>query len=63
MTGRASVGIARRLRHHGFTEVAAPAELPGDHGRTELMSGEAERARQWAASVYESLLADAGADV
>jgi hypothetical protein len=62
MTGRASVGIARRLRHHGFTEVAAPRSFLVTR-ENRLMSGEAERARQWAVSVYESLLADAGADV
>ena len=58
LTGRASLGISRRLRHHGFVEVAAPKSFVVDEGNV-LLDGEVERARQWAVSVLESLLADA----
>jgi len=59
VTGRASVGIGRRLRHHGFTEVAAPRSFLVTR-ENRLVSGERERARGWASSVFESLLADVG---
>lgn len=58
MTGRASLGISRRLRHHGFAEVAAPKSFVVDKENA-LLDGELERARQWGLSVLESLLADA----
>jgi len=58
LTGRASLGISRRLRHHGFAEVAAPKSFVVDKENT-LIDGETARARQWAVSVLESLLADA----
>jgi hypothetical protein len=58
LTGRASLGISRRLRHHGFAEVAAPKSFVVDKENT-LLDGEIARARQWALSVLESLLADA----
>ena len=57
VTGRASMGIARRLHHFGFTEVAAPRSFLVTRDN-ELVAGEAERARQWAESVFGSLLAD-----
>ena len=56
-TGRASRGIARRLHHFGFTEVAAPRSFLVTRDN-ELVAGEAARARQWGESVFESLLAD-----
>jgi len=59
MTGRASVGISRRLRHHGFTEVAAPRSFLVTR-ENRLMSGEGQRAHDWGVSVFESLLADVG---
>ena len=59
LTGRASVGIGRRLRHHGFTEVAAPRSFLVTL-ENRLVSGERERAREWVASVFESHLVDAG---
>jgi hypothetical protein len=59
LTGRASTGISRRLRHHGYSEVAAPRSFLVTR-ENRLMSGEAERAREWAVSVFESLLADVG---
>jgi len=54
LTGRASLGISRRLRHHGFTEVAAPRSFLVDK-HNELLDGEVARARDWASSVLESL--------
>jgi hypothetical protein len=51
------MGIARRLHHFGFTEVAAPRSFLVTRDN-ELVAGEAERARQWAESVFGSLLAD-----
>lgn len=58
MTGRASLGISRRLRHHGFTEVAAPRSFLVDKENA-LLAGEVDRARSWAESVMESLPAPA----
>jgi hypothetical protein len=58
LTGRASLGISRRLRHHGFAEVAAPKSFVVDRDNT-LLEGEVARARQWASAVLESLLVDA----
>jgi len=58
LTGRASLGISRRLRHHGFSEVAAPRSFVVDRGNT-LVDGEVPRAHEWASSVLESLPADA----
>ena len=58
LTGRASLGISRRLRHHGFHEVAAPRSFVVDRENV-LVDGQVHRARQWAVSVLESLLADA----
>jgi flavodoxin len=46
VTGRASKGIHRRLRHHGFTEVAAPESFFVVKGNT-LEPGEEERAVRW----------------
>jgi hypothetical protein len=57
LTGRASLGISRRLRHHGFVEVAAPKSFVVDADNV-LLDGEVERAGRWALSVLESLLAD-----
>ena len=57
MTGRASMGISRRLRHHGYHEVAAPRSFLVTR-ENRLMSGEGLRAHDWAVSVFESLLAD-----
>jgi hypothetical protein len=58
LTGRASLGISRRLRHHGFTEAAAPRSFLVDKDN-ELLEGEVARARDWAESVLESLPAPA----
>jgi len=58
MTGRASMGISRRLRHHGYHEVAAPRSFLVTR-ENRLMSGEDRRAHDWGVSLFESLLADA----
>lgn len=58
LTGRASLGISRRLRHHGFVEVAAPRSFLVDSGNN-LLDGEVDRARDWATSVLGSLPAPA----
>jgi hypothetical protein len=58
MTGRASLGISRRLRHHGFDEVAAPKSFVVDKANS-LLDGQLARAHEWVSSVYESLVADA----
>jgi len=46
-TGRASRGIARRLRHHAFEVVAEPESFLVDK-ENHLAPGEADRAREWA---------------
>ena len=49
-TGRASHGIARLLRRHGFRLLTAPESfLIGQ--RNTLLDGEAARARQWGAAL------------
>jgi len=58
MTGRASLGISRRLRHHGFAEVAAPRSFLVDKSN-ELLDGEVARAHEWALSVMGSMPAGA----
>lgn len=56
LTGRASRGIARRLRDHGFQLVADPESFLVDK-HNELVPGEAERARAWGAQVGTALSA------
>ena len=52
-TGRASRGIARRLRDHGFRLITAPESFLVDkHNR--LLDGEADRATSWGRAVAES---------
>ena len=54
LTGRASHGIARRLRSHGFTIVAEPESfLVGKNNR--LLPGEAARATAWGAHLADVL--------
>jgi hypothetical protein len=53
-TGRASVGISRRLRHHGFREIAKPESFLVDK-ENHLIAGEAERAERWASELFEQL--------
>jgi len=50
LTGRASVGIASQLRHHGFRLVAEPASFLVDR-RTRLVPGESDRAARWGADL------------
>jgi hypothetical protein len=50
ITGRASLGIARQLRRHGFDEVAAPRSFLVD-GDGHLCEGQRRRAQEWAESV------------
>ncbi len=56
VTGRASVGIAKALRGHGFELVTEPESfLVTSHN--ELIEGELERAREWAESLVGGLVA------
>jgi Flavodoxin len=50
LTGRASRGIARRLRDHGFRLVIGPESFLVDK-RNHLLAGEEERATAWGASL------------
>jgi hypothetical protein len=50
LTGRASKGIARRLRHHGLEVVAEPESFLVDKAN-HLLDGEATRAEAWAATL------------
>ena len=50
ITGRASRGISKRLRRHGFVEVVAPQSFFVQKGNT-LESGEEERAASWGAAL------------
>jgi len=54
-TGRASVGISRRLHQHGFREIADPESFLVDD-QNHLLDGEAERAVQWAEAVLDRLV-------
>ena len=56
LTGRASKGIARRLRDHGFRLEAEPESFLVDKAN-HLVAGEAERATAWAAALAASLAA------
>ncbi|HET9647008.1 MAG TPA: hypothetical protein VFP34_02115 [Microlunatus sp.] len=49
MTGRASKGIASRLRRHGFDVVTDPESFLVHHDQ--LLDGEEARARTWAAEL------------
>jgi Flavodoxin len=46
LTGRASKGISRKLRHHGFDEIVEPESFLVTK-ETHLEPGEADRAREW----------------
>jgi hypothetical protein len=54
-TGRASTGIASKLRNHGFTLVAEAESFLVDR-HTQLVPGEADRAERWAARLAEVLV-------
>jgi hypothetical protein len=53
LTGRASKGIARRLRDHGFRLAADPESFLVDKAN-HLVAGEADRATAWAAALAAS---------
>jgi hypothetical protein len=53
LTGRASKGIAKRLRADGFDVIAEPESFLVDK-QNHLLEGEAERATAWAAKVAEA---------
>jgi len=50
LTGRAGVGIAKRLRHHGFTMVTPPESFFVDKA-THLDADALSSARQWGATL------------
>jgi hypothetical protein len=50
LTGRASKGIAKRLRHHGFDVIAEPESFLVNRD-DRLVVGEAARARTWATTL------------
>ncbi len=50
LTGRASKGIARRLRHHGLELIAGPESFLVDK-HNHLLDGEADRAQEWASKL------------
>jgi hypothetical protein len=54
LTGRASKGIARKQRHHGFDVIAEPESflVTGDNT---LIDGEDQRAEAWARSVLSAV--------
>jgi hypothetical protein len=60
-SGRASLGIAQRLRRHGFVVIVAPESFLVDE-HNHLLAGEAERARKWGAALADAALERAGAD-
>ncbi len=55
LTGRASTGIARQLREHGFQLVADPESFIIDTHQ-QLRVGEEERAATWASSLVADLV-------
>ncbi len=55
LTGRASKGIARRLRHHGWTLVAEPESFVVTKDN-DLVDGEEDRARAWGRSLADALV-------
>ena len=50
LTGRASQGIAHRLRQHGY-DLVVPAKSFLVSKQNALLEGEAQRARSWGASL------------
>ncbi len=59
-TGRASRGIARSLRHHGFRLVVEPESFLVDKA-SHLCEGEAERAATWGATLATAAMTMVGA--
>lgn len=58
LTGRASKGIGKRLRRHGFELAVEPESFLVDKD-SHLLEGEAERATRWGASVAAAASATA----
>jgi hypothetical protein len=56
LTGRASRGIARALRHHGFEVLAEPESFMVSRDN-HIVPGERERARQWGADLAAAMAA------
>ena len=54
LTGAASHGIAKHLRHRGYDVLGSQSFLVGD-SEGPLLDGELERAKAWAADLYASL--------
>ncbi len=54
MSGRASKGIARRLRHHGLDVVVEPESFLVN-ADNHLLEGEADRATEWATQLTAAL--------
>jgi hypothetical protein len=54
MTGRASKGIARRLRHHGLEMVAEPASFLVDK-QNHLQADQLDRGREWGTHLATAL--------
>ena len=55
LTGRASRGVGRALRHHGFELIAEPESFLVSRENL-LVPGERERARQWGAGLAETIV-------
>ncbi|MEZ5383751.1 MAG: flavodoxin domain-containing protein [Microthrixaceae bacterium] len=60
LTGRASKGIAKRLRRHGFNVIAEPESFLVDK-ENHLVAGEGERARAWGAQLATLISSDTSA--
>jgi hypothetical protein len=56
LSGRASRGIAKRLRQHGFTLVTEPESFLVDR-HNHLLPGELDRARAWGRELADALVA------
>jgi len=54
MTGRASKGISKQLRHHGFHEITSPMSFLVTK-ETHLADGQQAAARQWGESLAHAL--------
>jgi hypothetical protein len=54
LTGSASHGIARRLRHHGYRVIGVESFVV-DGAEGPLAEGELDRAREWAAGLAGAL--------
>lgn len=54
LTGRASKGISRKLRHHGFSEMSEPESFLVDQDN-HLLPGESDRAELWTLALMDSL--------